>query len=431
MHRREHRERGVALVVTIVLLVILLGLSAAFVLLADARMEETRAIRDGVHAALLAEGAVAIRVDDINTGVITEEQMTANAVPTWAFGGEPSHATIDVDAQNHPLVVGLNGSAGAYRTSTTIEVAIRPRIIPRFGVAVGGTERIDLKTNVNLDSYDSTEAAYPESAGQNGDIGSGDGADMQLQGNISIQGDLSCGGDLTYDDGTQVTGLVTEDDPIEFENIDDLIEQAMTDIVANSDNEHIIAAVQNSGGAWQFDNQLCELSATINSPPPLVLPAGNYNLCSITTKQQGIIRFGPGKTAVSISESVDMSQQSGFYVDQGGEVVIYFGGKGSMSIAQSGTIDVENGVQDATRLLVYGHSDAGTLKLSQNGVYIGGFYWLGADVRVQSNVEIYGALIGGDVDIASNVNVHFDDALRSIGRPGSYGRSTFRRLIQD
>ena len=194
-------------------------------------------------------------------------------------------------------------------------------------------------------------------------------------------------------------------------------------------------------------------NATANvALPPIVLPsipsAGNRTFSSNTTLAAGNYHFGTTvingtKTltvigpATLVFNNFEMKSNSNFRIDSSaGEVQIYVIDN---FIMNSNTLlaSLDYDPRDVhINLLSDNIIDPGVvvklddLMLDSNGRLFGTIYAPDAKVDIESNFEVYGAVVAEQVILSSNSRVHYDEALARILAPGAqrYTLLTWRAM---
>lgn len=420
-------ERGAALMAAALVLVVLLGASAVFLMVGQSRFVGSTEIVTATEATLFAESAVALRAYEINSGKVAQTDLQSNTVPGRVLKAGDRTATVFTDSRGYPKRVFLGATARTREGRAGIEVMLTRRITPLFGYGLGAKQGMQIQSNVVIDSYNSNYGSYTQTAAMNGDIGSEAGT-VQIQGNVEIRGDASIGGTIDMKADSTITGELVTDDPPTFPLVDAEIEAVHATVSSTNDNDRLRQAIQAAGSGWELDSSGV-LKTTSSNPPPLNIPPGSYWLRGVQAQQQAQINFtGPGETVLAVDGDIQLKQQSFFSIAPGTVVKTYI--KGNMEVQQQAEIDPLNLVRPTEQFQVYGHSDGGTLQIQQGGAIFGAFYWPGGDVQVQQNVTLFGSLIGEKVQVQSNVFLHYDEGI-NVGIEGSFGVYGYRKTAQD
>ena len=111
---------------------------------------------------------------------------------------------------------------------------------------------------------------------------------------------------------------------------------------------------------------------------------------------------------------------------------IEFYTSGTFKVASNSTIVTTNkSAPDATLFFTGGPGQ--TVDLRSNSEFYGSIYAPDADVIVNSNFEVFGAVVADSITLDSNCKIHYDEALRNdptLGDPryvaGGWSRAPFR-----
>ncbi len=242
-------------------------------------------------------------------------------------------------------------------------------LLPELPGAIGGTGSISLKGNATVDSYDSTAGAYdPATAGDNGDIvavGS-----ISVGGSATVNGDLK-GNGVSSGGNSTVTGSISAPRrPLDFPSVD------VTEVAADNDND-ALPMVQKGG---KLSSPLdADRNFTLSGGVAYEIPPGDYYFNDLKLSgQSSLIVSGP--TNIYLTGDLDTS---------GGDVI--------------------NNSQDPNNLRIFMTGGSATISASID--WYGLLYAPDSEVTIKGSADIYGAIIGQNVDFGGTGDVHFDESL--------------------
>lgn len=274
--------------------------------------------------------------------------------------------------------------------SRTIETRFRPASPFDFGAF--GKYSLHLDSNALTDSYDSREGAYNEdTAYSNGDVGT-NGVLLGIDSNGDINGDVSTGPDGVVD----IRGNAVVNGHISHENDFDI---PPTDIPDDAEDAASSGAYTGVAGANVI-------------PANSVIKFDSFDMVSNST-----VTIGANSI---IYVTGDFSQASNTSIITEGSVEIYI--DGHVNFSSNGII---NETQDTDQLKIYGSGpnavEDQVINLNSNSDFFGVIYAPEALVDLDSNADIFGAIVGGVIDIDSNMRLHYDEALQDeLYTPGTY-----------
>jgi hypothetical protein len=275
-----------------------------------------------------------------------------------------------------------------------------------FQYAAFGGRRTGLDSNAFIDSYDSLLGDYRsqivEGAGhalQNAVVGSN--GDIALGSNTRIHGDCKPGPGGRVDDLGQRTLVTGSREPA-----DELVELPPIEIpvLPSAGDRTISSDVTLGPGEVRFDAVNVDSGATVTVVGPATLVFESYHMRSGTT-----IEFVPENGPIEVFAKTD------FVLESNTTVVTH----------SDSALDV--------KLMLAGDTSAGQsrdrVELSSNADFIGAVYAPNATIALNSNFEIFGSVMAGELDLSSNGIIHFDEALlyESRARTRTLERLAWRR----
>ena len=269
-------------------------------------------------------------------------------------------------------VTGHSGNA-----NNIIEVVIARD--PTFQYGAFGDEKLDMKSNGSVYSYDSsvTPNPVPTDSTGNGDVGSN--GEVIVHEATYIDGDVGLGDDGASTEAVYtvtgvpiVTGEDTDVPRVDPDPLGAIVGDLADDFVTYS-------ATNNNADAGIADDEI-----SIGNGDTLTLTAGNYYLTSIELKS--------GSTL-----SIDTS---------GGEVNIYL--TGGLEAKNGSSINLTGDPPDFT---IFSNSED-NIDFKHGSDFRGTLYAPYSSVVVKNSADVYGMIWASEVDIKNTGELYFDTALQ-------------------
>lgn len=253
-----------------------------------------------------------------------------------------------------------NSYAYQERTVNTY-VFLQPK--PLFNNAVFAENKISMNGNTKnqTDSYNSTLGPYGGvNVGINGDIAS----NTTLAGNINLTGSIIIGGDVIVGPSGNPTDVIN----------------ASTNVTIKG-------------------TQL--ISPTTQEYDPVTVPAGLTSSGNLNLSGDQTMTLASG---TYLFDSISISGQSKLNVQ--GAVTIYV--NGDVDITGGGVATADN-IPSNLIVNVAGTND---VEISGNGTFYGVIYSPESGiVKVNGNVDVFGAIVAYNFDSSGNAKIHYDEAL--------------------
>lgn len=397
-----------------VLIVTLLAIAALFfyaVILVKFHFTEKNIAQKG-EMTLIAEQAADAGVNDAIFYLKRDPKWTAGFNNVVLPHSSASYTVTFNNAQNTPYstnnsagaqaVTGYNGinvpagaihivSVGKSGKAAHIEEAFITTGKYVFEYLLASNGVIDLKGNIAMDSFNSSQGPYASSKQNSGaDIltNLSSPESVKLDGNIKIYGSINSG-------------------PGGVENI--VIKQngnpTYMGFYAQPEVRDFSAPAPPSGPN----------SGDVFASGNITLNPGTYN--NLGAASNAVITLKEG-TYVFTGE-VTIKNASLVVEANSGPVTIY----GLSNLTFDGKTAIQNKTQLAQNLIIYGGQNKSQVTLSNLQSAYFALYAPNSDLKIDSGSEIFGSFItsGSKIDTKGDVKIHFDKALKNIGIPGSSG----------
>jgi hypothetical protein len=357
----------------------------------------------GLAALNLAEAGVERAIWELNQGEIIawEGDLFARRLTLTDVKAEDGDAVGDVDivvfnpASDNPVVetTGRVPWYGGQTVARSLRVVLKHGFRSHFEFSLFGDGGVDFHGDAFTDSYDSQEGPYdPLYPHDRGDVGTngGEGRDILLANNAKIYGDCVAG---------------FESDP------------------------NVVIAVENNALITGTRSALAEPKPMPALPPPLLADRGDfavpgdYSEALITESgQYSSLTLQPnskltisGRVTLYIDGDFTMASNSILEIAPGSEVEIIMGGG---VFRQFSNTQINNLTCDPRCLAILGTADFRQMIWRANSAFYGVVYVPEADIDYAANADFFGSIVGNEVRISSNAEIHYDE---SLGKWEKYG----------
>ena len=399
------RRRGSALVMAMVMVTTLGMLSLSILSTVGSSYKLNRQVRTEAGARYVAEAGIAEAIYALSQG---GNGSLGNAKQRLDYGGGTYWVeTEDLGSNRISLVsTGLEDTA-----ASRVQVVLDLSAGSIFSWGAFGDEGLSMSSNSMVDSYDSSAGTYKDQAvngsgadtyaNQEGNVGSN--SNVSLDSNAIVNGNAVPGssGTTTVAGNADVTGSTS---PAAVTN-----EMSTIDLPPTP-----------SAGPWEVDG-----SAS--------LPAGDHAFDDFLLKANGTLTVTGPATVVFQNAVIDSNAQ--IIVDaRGGPVQFYvlhdFLMSSNTTFGAMSRIpaDVELNLLTDNVINPDVPVDLDTVGFDSNAKFYGTLYAPNAHVAINSNFELFGALIARSVALDSNARIHFDEALMDA-RDASAAAFTFTKVF--
>lgn len=420
------KERGGALVFALITSIILMAMVGSLAMVAAKESEMVIGTRQLEQARFIAEAGLNLALEDYQKDQLPPPkdwydnpqpfgEGTFQIISDAPLGGSTQRRLVQIEAV-------FDGA------EWRIEAVIGPESRPLFDSAVQANFDITMDNNGEVDSYDSRVGPYdPKSPSESGDV-KGNG-NIKMTNSAAINGDVEVIGTITLEGSASVSGSQTEGgDGVFLPSTDPLIDKMVAELSASNDNASL-------------DPSLVEIKdgqpmIHLQSNRTKVISSGDYYLHSIIIENQSNLVFdtsgGPVRVVVH-SEDVFLKNNTEIVVS--GANPVYFYLAGDTKFFMDNHAWVTNPLDRADLFQVVMSSNGGgeftRLKVANNTKYYGTFWAPGADIILENNFDLFGAVICREILAKNYAKVHYDEALADglwLLVPDSY-RVHFKRRV--
>jgi len=402
--KKRKKERGVILVVAIMVAAFMLILLAPFLFRLSANYRITEKSYDSISALNLAEAGVEKAIWELNYGDIStwsgDSSLRTTSIPSFQTpeGKDLGEITITIANPdgNSPIIeaTGRVPFIGSQTIEKKVRVILARDIEPLFNLGIFAHEGFDMYGNGYTDSYSSENGPYGGlSVGNFGDIGTnaiGTGV-AQLYNNIEINGRA-------------------------FSGFGSIASQAIQ--------------LHNSAKITSGMDTLNEVKALPDYLPPTNLPLmGDFYASqgvpvTITESAEYSSFTIGGNASVTIDGDVTLYVEGNFLmnsnskldISEDSEVEIILGNGFFM---QSSNSSINNLSQDPKSLAIFGTPDFKDMTWRSNSQFYGVIYAPKAYIDFSANCDFLGSVICDYLHVSSHVAIHYDE---SLGKWNKYGK---------
>jgi len=378
-------------------IVVLLTLGGATISHSISEKRVTERYTESIKALSLAEAGLDRGLWEFNYGDgnwsnwtdvgVNGKQLTADLDTLGSY-----RVTISDITDNNPVITasGHIPDLAVSRLERSIEASVNRESNSPFSYAGFGKEFVKMTGNGETDSYNSNDGAYDEddNLGANGDIGtnSGDAGAIDLQGNATVNGDAGTGenGTVEVSGNAEVNGDTSDDVAEDMPPVE--VPEALTSL--------------SSGGNYGLNG---------NNDETLTEGDYRYNSLSISGSASLTI-IGSVRLYLTHANSLRTSGNGILIIDSDADLTIYTNGR---SVISGNGIANETNVP-ANFLLYSAYSGNNGVQITGNGDIYGAIYAPYTNVKVTGNGNLYGSLIGKDLTVTGNGDLHYDEALSDV-----------------
>ncbi|WP_162991567.1 DUF7289 family protein [Halostella salina] len=330
----------------------------------------------------------------------------------------------------------LTGGEPAYdHTNQTVSIAL---ITPTERKAVSGAlfqtgpdSDLEFGSGAFADSYNSSNGSYAETTGGSGTLTTA--GSVEIDGKSTIRGDLVAGRSIEIDQAsTTIHGNIS------YGNLDDTEIHKNADIKGwNASNASVRSAPSIEGYVINTFSGLNNSSTNVNDndkeenisveEDEASVEFGDDDVATLHGAAGGreyyvnddlelegeklILDTTDGEIRLAVNEDIEMEENANITVRGDNTARIYLREDFDMEAA---TVHIPE--DRSTRLWVYGMADSEIEFEGGNTRFTGVLYIPDGDgVAIESNAEVFGGVVGGgDAEIESNAELHFDEALTNV-----------------
>lgn len=409
--RADPRRRGAVLLYVAVIAILLGGLCVSMLTVNMGTSKVRRATQESQRSFYAAEAGLSDAFMQVTEGVIdtsTGTQFHVGTPDEPVQVGDSSYWVAIHAVDSRSLSLTSTGIDGPQQDRLELTVTEEPTGF--FQYAAFGADGVLLNGNSFVDSYDSALGPYTsqvhagnEFARENGHVGSN--GDIRLRANTEIHGNATPGPGHVVNDSAANVYVSGSTDPAD-------VPFPMPPIV--------VPAIPSAG--------------PLNGSGVVTLGPGPVHHSSIVMGGGGTLRIvGP---ATIVADDFVLNSNTNLVFDtSAGPIEVY--GTGDFVLESNSIVTTLSNLATEVTLFLSGDNmgSGGTddVQLSANSEFIGAIYAPNVRFQLGSNFDVYGSVICQYLDLSSNGEIHFDEALLydGFGSTDEYAPALWRRLADE
>jgi hypothetical protein len=388
--RSSSSRRGAALLIALIAVMSIMIVGGAFLRLGMSTKSESSSATDQDRAFYICEAAIA----ESGTAIMSGKGGAVASQNLPARFGDGLFWVTSADLGGGDHQVDATAMCGSGRSSLRAVVHAVPS--SNISAALIGDQSVTIAANVMVDSFDSANGSYASQPKKtvNGTQVVDTLGNVRSNALVSVAANDGFFGNVTPGPGNSVSGI----------KANTYINGSTAAATVPVPLPPVVVPSIASQGA----------KAVASGDPVALrtLTPGSYHYTSLSIGNHAAFTIqGP---ATVVLDDFTSSPGCSLLVDStGGPVSVYFTGSTSfvsnMSITSNGTT-----AKDISLIF----SSANPVSLASNASLLGTIYAPNAAVDIHSNWGVYGAITAKTIDVASNVQIHYDEALSGGPRGG-------------
>jgi hypothetical protein len=410
-NRVRGSRRGATLVVVALLMAAVAMLSLSFLTVLRSSQKENQGSLESLSALYACEAGLSAAVDDLSRGGTGTLGSKGDPV---AFGGQSYWVTATPIGSGRTALTSYGRDD---RSQMGVELVVQQAAEGFFRWAAFGDELTHMESNSRTDSYDSALGTYLSQAvngsGSNmyanteGDIGSN--GDITMDSNMGVYGDANPGpaGTVTQSGMGTITGNTTPmPEVIELPDI-------IVPVIPSSGDLVVSSAEVLASGDHRFGMLMVNNNKVLTVIGPATIVCDNFKLKS---GGQVIVNEAGGPVEFFVNDDFVLNSNTLITSTDGSPLDVAFHLLSDNILDPGVDVDFDEDLVDF---------DSGS-------ALFGTIYAPSAEITIDSNFELYGALVARRVDLDSNCRIHYDEQLANASEAAeaAYERLCWRLLSQ-
>lgn len=330
----------------------------------------------------------------------------------------------------------VSSNAGEEKVTVTLET---PPVVTNFTYGALASDEIELENNAEIDSYNSSKGNYSVSRSGNGSIRAN--MEIKLKNKAKVNGSALSGGVIDGDGcgsggknciitkdayGSSITNVFVNGtkyqavEKITLASTTSLVQGKISEYKANNNNNDSSAGGCLSGAG---NRTLVGGVGTGWSSGTCTINKGNYYLTKFEMDTSGKENLVFDTSSEDVNIVVDKEDEEAIKwkkanitvipVDGNYNVKIYLNG-GLQADGGGGSVIINRNTKNiSSRFQIFSASDE-DIKF-ENGIEFCGFvYAPDAEISIEQNAKIFGALTGKKFKVKNSQEIHFDEALQNL-----------------
>lgn len=394
-------EKGIVLITALLFLMVLTVLGTTAIMISSTDIKIGGNYKLSKQAFYAAEAGINQVINHYRTTPADFDITKTTASSIGLPGTKPTTANLGTDAAfwitnitydtaSPPTWVEIKGHGTVINSNADSKIVVRLEpIYPNpFTFAAFGDEGVVLSGQGDVDSYNSSVASYdPANPGSNGDVGT----NATSNGVISLSGQAEVKGDAVVGPGGDPTTGVTTSG-----------QSSVSGSKSAADSAKDMTPKSDPGGGTPL---------IVSGTMPI--GAGTYRVSSISLSSQTTVTIS-GNVTLYVTGNFTTSGQSKINITSGSSLTMYV--SGDIHMAGQGIVNLNNKPEN---LIIYGTETCTSVHLSGQAELFGAIYAPKAEAQFTGQADIYGSIIAKTVNVSGQGDIHYDEALSSLGGGGT------------
>jgi len=401
---------GSTMVVVALLMAAVAMLSLSFLSVLRASQKENQGSRESLAALYACEAGLTAAVDNLAQGG-TGDLGTKNA-PVNLGAHEYWVESTEIGSGR----IALRSYGREDRSTMGVELVVQPSAQGFFRWAAFGDEVVHMDSNSRTDSYESDAGTYlsQQVNGSGSNAHANSEGDVASNGNISMDSNIGVYGDANPGPGGVVTGDLgnISGATTPMPNSVDLPDVIVPSI-PNTGNKTVTLNESLSSGSYHFNTLQINNNKTLTVNGPATIVCENMKLKASSNL---VVNASSGPVEFFIVN--DFVMNSGTTISSTSKSPLDV----SFSLLSDNVLDPGVDI----------NFDEDLVDFDSNAVLYGTIFAPSAEVTIDSNFELFGALVARRVDLDSNCRIHYDEVLATVddGGEATYETLCWRVVTQ-
>jgi len=404
------RESGSTLVIVALLMAAVATLSLSFLAVLRSSQQESEGSRENLSALYACEAGLTAAVEQLTRG---GTGAIGNKYQPQEYGEQSYYvqATPMSDGRTALVSVGRDDDA-----RMAVEMVVQRRPSGFFRWAAFGDEWVHMDSNSRTDSYESDAGTYlsQQVNGSGSNAHANSEGDVASNGNISMDSNIGVYGDANPGPGGVVTGDLgnISGATTPMPNSVDLPDVIVPSI-PNTGNKTVTLNESLSSGSYHFNTLQINNNKTLTVNGPATIVCENMKLKASSNL---VVNASSGPVEFFIVN--DFVMNSGTTISSTSKSPLDV----SFSLLSDNVLDPGVDI----------NFDEDLVDFDSNAVLYGTIFAPSAEVTIDSNFELFGALVARRVDLDSNCRIHYDEVLATVddGGEATYETLCWRVVTQ-
>jgi hypothetical protein len=156
--------------------------------------------------------------------------------------------------------------------------------------------------------------------------------------------------------------------------------------------------------------------------------AGTYGYKNVTMKENSTLRIN-GDVVLYVKQNFKAEKNTSIVIRSNSSLTLYVDKKAEFK--QNFSVVFWPTPNRAEDFVIYGTSNADTIKFEKNTTFIGAIYAPDADIKIGQNARITGSVIGDKIKVEKNARITYDSDVLNISTPvGGSGSIVLGKPVQ-